>query len=75
MQPSSSRGFYPGRQSEHVEKRSYQPSGGDKLLPCDFRSGIEIPDDPVRTFDVVDRRIPGVDLDDAHLNKCDHGLD
>ena len=38
-------------------------------------AGIEIEDDPVRAFDLVDRRAPGMDLEHAGLDESDDALD
>jgi hypothetical protein len=69
MQSTSARRLYPRRQAQRFQHIPHEAGGFDNLLPRHLRSRIEVPDDAIGALDVVRRRIPRVDFDDAHLRE------
>ena len=75
VQPATAGCLHPGSELQRREHLAHELGRLDDLLPRHRRTWIEIPHDPVRTFDIIGGRVPGVDFDNAHLRERYDGLD
>ena len=71
MDALASGGLHEGGQAQAFQPLPNAPGRLDHRIPRHRGVRIEVEDQPVRLLELVDRRVPGVDLEDPDLGQAD----
>ena len=71
VQAATAGGLHEAREGEAFQRRPDQPRRGDDRRPLDGGAGIEVEHDAVGSLQVRGGGVPGVELEDVHLDERD----